>query len=325
MGTHVGALGLTLVAYWYARTRAGNDAFSFGTGKVYALAGYTSGVLLALVALWLAVEGVEHLIEHADGRLQRGAADRGARPRREPRVGAAARHAAITTGTARARPRARSRPRSRSRPRRTTTITHDTRRQARSRHARLQPARRVHPHPRRRDDVGARDRRARRSASSPGLWFFDPLMGLVGGAVITWWAVSLCRQASRQLLDVVSSPRARGRRARAARGDRRRAGRRPPRVGARAGPPQLHRLARHRDAARRSTYYRDAVLDALAGRAPDDRDPPVRAAARRRARSQVAHATSTDARSFAVPTCRLVAISRDLRVGPIRLLCDRAP
>src|SRR4030095_13929329 len=54
MGTHVGALGLTLVAYWYARTHAGNDAFSFGTGKVYALAGFTSGVLLAIVALWMA-------------------------------------------------------------------------------------------------------------------------------------------------------------------------------------------------------------------------------------------------------------------------------
>src|SRR5205814_5576489 len=39
-----------------------------------------------------------------------------------------------------------------------------------------------------------------------GWWFCDPAMGLVGGAVITWWAVSLCRQASRQLLDVVSSP-----------------------------------------------------------------------------------------------------------------------
>jgi cation diffusion facilitator family transporter len=38
------------------------------------------------------------------------------------------------------------------------------------------------------------------------IWFLDPAMGLVGGAVITWWAVSLCRQASRQLLDVVSSP-----------------------------------------------------------------------------------------------------------------------
>jgi divalent metal cation (Fe/Co/Zn/Cd) transporter len=32
------------------------------------------------------------------------------------------------------------------------------------------------------------------------LWFLDPLMGLVGGVVITWWAVRLCRQASRQLL-----------------------------------------------------------------------------------------------------------------------------
>ena len=66
MGTHVGALGLTLVAYWYARTRAGHDAFSFGTGKIYALAGYTSGVLLAIVAIWMAKEGVEHLIGHPE-------------------------------------------------------------------------------------------------------------------------------------------------------------------------------------------------------------------------------------------------------------------
>src|SRR5882757_367763 len=62
MGTHVGALGLTLVAYWYARTRASHDSFSFGTGKVYALAGYTSAVLLALVAVWLAVEGIVRLV-----------------------------------------------------------------------------------------------------------------------------------------------------------------------------------------------------------------------------------------------------------------------
>src|SRR5829696_5597746 len=64
MGTHVGALGLTLVAYWYARTRAGNDTFSFGTGKVYALAGFTSGIVLAIVAVLLAVEGIEKLVEH---------------------------------------------------------------------------------------------------------------------------------------------------------------------------------------------------------------------------------------------------------------------
>src|ERR1041384_6879842 len=61
MGTHVGALGLTLAAYWYARRHAGSDAFSFGTGKVYALAGYTSGVVLAIVALFVAVGGIATL------------------------------------------------------------------------------------------------------------------------------------------------------------------------------------------------------------------------------------------------------------------------
>src|SRR4051812_9162736 len=64
MGTHVGALGFTLVAYWYARTRAGNDTFSFGTGKVYALAGYTSGILLVLVAFWLFFEGISKLFDY---------------------------------------------------------------------------------------------------------------------------------------------------------------------------------------------------------------------------------------------------------------------
>src|ERR1700689_4850171 len=64
MGTHVGALGFTVAAYWYARTRAASDAFSFGTGKIYSLAGYTSGILLGLVAVWMAVEGVERLFAH---------------------------------------------------------------------------------------------------------------------------------------------------------------------------------------------------------------------------------------------------------------------
>src|SRR3954469_25153838 len=46
MATHVGALGLAAVAYWYARTRAGEPRFAFGTGKVYALAGYSSSALV---------------------------------------------------------------------------------------------------------------------------------------------------------------------------------------------------------------------------------------------------------------------------------------
>ena len=43
MASHAGALGLSALAYWFARTRAGSSWFSFGTGKVYALAGYAIG------------------------------------------------------------------------------------------------------------------------------------------------------------------------------------------------------------------------------------------------------------------------------------------
>jgi cation diffusion facilitator family transporter len=56
MGTHAGALGLTAVAYWFARTRARHRAFCFGTGKVHALAGYTSAIILGLVALSMLYE-----------------------------------------------------------------------------------------------------------------------------------------------------------------------------------------------------------------------------------------------------------------------------
>ena len=50
MASHAGAMTLALGAYWFARTRAASRHFTFGTGKVYALAGFTSGVVLVLVA-----------------------------------------------------------------------------------------------------------------------------------------------------------------------------------------------------------------------------------------------------------------------------------
>lgn len=62
MMTHVGALGLSALAYWYARTRAGETRFAFGTGKVYALSGYTSAVILLGVAGWVAYESVTRLV-----------------------------------------------------------------------------------------------------------------------------------------------------------------------------------------------------------------------------------------------------------------------
>ncbi len=62
MATHAGALGMAAFAYWFARRQSGSSAFSFGTGKVHALAGYTSAVVLALVALLMVVESLRRFL-----------------------------------------------------------------------------------------------------------------------------------------------------------------------------------------------------------------------------------------------------------------------
>ena len=207
MGTHVGALGLTLAAYWYARKHAGNDAFSFGTGKVYALAGYTSGVVLAIVALMIAVEGVERLLhfEHVNydealvvaciglvvnivSALLLGQGHHYGHNHGGHDHGPA--HAHGDHGHAH-------------------DHAHD--------HA---------PTPSRQPvEAGTLDFNMRAAyihivadaftsllaiaALALGkwahLWFLDPLMGPIGGVVILWWSINLCRQASGQLLDVSSS------------------------------------------------------------------------------------------------------------------------
>jgi len=62
MGTHVVALSIALFAYHYARRHAGSARFSFGTGKVGALAGFASAVALALVALLMGLESIVRLV-----------------------------------------------------------------------------------------------------------------------------------------------------------------------------------------------------------------------------------------------------------------------
>jgi len=61
MSTHVLAFLITAVAYYFARTQAGNARFSFGTGKVGILGGFTSAVVLSIVALLMAGESVHRL------------------------------------------------------------------------------------------------------------------------------------------------------------------------------------------------------------------------------------------------------------------------
>jgi cation diffusion facilitator family transporter len=62
MSTHAGALLLAALAYTYARRYAHDRSFTFGTGKFGDLAGYTSAIVLAMIALLIGYEAVERLL-----------------------------------------------------------------------------------------------------------------------------------------------------------------------------------------------------------------------------------------------------------------------
>jgi cation diffusion facilitator family transporter len=62
MSTHASALLLTALAYSYARRHARDERFSFGTGKLGDLAGFTSAIILAMIALLIGYEAVTRFI-----------------------------------------------------------------------------------------------------------------------------------------------------------------------------------------------------------------------------------------------------------------------
>lgn len=62
MASHVGALGISVIAYKLARSKKLNDKFSFGAGKLIPLGGYTSALMLGLVAVFMAVESFERFL-----------------------------------------------------------------------------------------------------------------------------------------------------------------------------------------------------------------------------------------------------------------------
>ncbi len=61
MSTHAGALLLAALAYSYARKYASDSRFTFGTGKLGDLAGFTSAIVLAMIALLIGYEAVSRL------------------------------------------------------------------------------------------------------------------------------------------------------------------------------------------------------------------------------------------------------------------------
>lgn len=66
MNTHAAALGLTALAYYFARRFAHDARFTFGTWKIEVLAGYTSALLLALVGAGIVYAAVERLVQPQD-------------------------------------------------------------------------------------------------------------------------------------------------------------------------------------------------------------------------------------------------------------------
>src|SRR5215472_7539361 len=62
MSTHASALLLAALAYRFARRHAGDDRFSFGTGKFGDLAGFTSAIVLAVIAVLIGYEALTRFI-----------------------------------------------------------------------------------------------------------------------------------------------------------------------------------------------------------------------------------------------------------------------
>ncbi|WP_137909994.1 MULTISPECIES: CDF family Co(II)/Ni(II) efflux transporter DmeF [unclassified Burkholderia] len=62
MSTHAGAMLIAALAYTYARKHASDPRFVFGTGKLGDLAGFTSAIVLAMIALLIGYEAVSRFL-----------------------------------------------------------------------------------------------------------------------------------------------------------------------------------------------------------------------------------------------------------------------
>lgn len=62
MSTHAGAMLIAALAYTYARRHADDPRFVFGTGKLGDLAGFTSAIVLAMIAILIGYEAVARFL-----------------------------------------------------------------------------------------------------------------------------------------------------------------------------------------------------------------------------------------------------------------------
>src|ERR1019366_4281685 len=62
MSTHAGAMLIAALAYTYARRHVHDSRFVFGTGKLGDLAGFSSAIILAMIALLIGYEAVARVL-----------------------------------------------------------------------------------------------------------------------------------------------------------------------------------------------------------------------------------------------------------------------
>ena len=61
MGTHVGALLISYLSYHFASSDKWSQKFSFGAGKLIPLGGYTNGLILSFISLFMLYESVNRI------------------------------------------------------------------------------------------------------------------------------------------------------------------------------------------------------------------------------------------------------------------------
>lgn len=62
MASHATALGISVITYRLAKSQKLQDNFSFGAGKFIPLGGYTSAIMLAMMAIFMGYESIRRLI-----------------------------------------------------------------------------------------------------------------------------------------------------------------------------------------------------------------------------------------------------------------------
>jgi cation diffusion facilitator family transporter len=172
MGTHAGALGIALFAYAYSRRHARDERYSFGTGKVGALAGFASAVGLGVVAAWVCIDSALRLATPVAIRFD------------EAILVAVIGLAVNLTCALLLRDR-----REHAHSAHSGTHHHDLNRRAAYLHVLADSL------------TSVTAIIALLAGKLLGLWWMDPAMGIAGSAVIASWAVGLLRETGRVLLD----------------------------------------------------------------------------------------------------------------------------